>query len=170
MVFSTHGARTIGYIQKMNKIEPYLVVQLLGFFWNFATLWTVASLASLSFAISWSLLKVMSIEAVMLSNHSSSIAPFSCPQSFPASESFPISQLFASGDLGIGASGSASVLTMNIQGWFPFWLAGLISMLSRGLSRDFLSTTIWEHQFFSTAKSLQSCPTLCDPIDSSPPG
>ena len=71
--------------------------------------------ASLSFTISWNLLKLMSIESVMPSNHSSSVAPFSCSQSCPASESFPVSQLFASGGQGIGASASASVLTMNTQ-------------------------------------------------------
>ena len=118
----------------MNEIEPYLVVavQLLSCFWLFVTLWTVAPQASLSFTISWSLLKLMSIESVMLSNHSSSVTPFSCSQTFPASESFPVSQLFASSSPGTGASASATVLTMNAQGWFPLGLAGLISMLSRG--------------------------------------
>ena len=146
----------------MNEIQPYLVVvQLLSCFQHFETPWTVACQASLSFIISWSLLKVMSIESVMLSNHSSSVTPFSCPQSFPASQSFPMSQLFASGGLGIGASASASVLTMNIQAWFPFRLAGLISVLSRGLSRDFFSTTIWKHQFLSDHPFLRSSSHIC---------
>ena len=74
----------------------------------------------------------------------SSIAPFSsCPQSFPAWRSFPVSQLFASGGQSIGASASAWVLPMNIQGWFPLGLTGLISFLSKGLSRVFSSTTVW---------------------------
>ena len=75
----------------------------------------------LSSTTSWSLLGLMSIESVMPSNISSSVAPFSsCLQSSPASESFPMSQLFASGDQSIGATASASVPPMNIQGWFSF--------------------------------------------------
>ena len=82
---------------------------------------------------------------------SSSFIPFSShPQSFPASGSFPMSWLFASGGRSIGASAAASVLPMNIQGWFPSGLTGLISLQSKGLSRVFSSTTIWKHQFFST--------------------
>ena len=67
---------------------------------------------------------------------SSSVIPFSsCPQSFPASGSFPVSQLFASGGQITGASALASVLPMNIQDWFPLQLSGLISLLSKGLSK-----------------------------------
>ena len=74
---------------------------------------------------------------------SSSAAPFSfCLQSFPASGSFPMSRLFASGGQSIRASASTPVLSMNIQGWFPIGLTGLISLLSNGLSRVFSSTTI----------------------------
>ena len=80
---------------------------------------------------------------------SSSVVPFSsCSQSFPASESFQISQLFASGDQSIGASASASVLPMNIQSWFPWGLTGLISLLSKGLSRVLSNTTVQKCQFF----------------------
>jgi len=87
---------------------------------------------------------------------SSSVAPFSsCLQSFPASGSTPMSQLFALGGQSIGASDSASVLLMNIQGWFPLGLTGLISLPSKGLSRVFSSTTVWKHQFFGTQPSLQ---------------
>ena len=76
---------------------------------------------------------------------SSAAMPFSsCPQSFQASGSFPTSQLFASGGESIGASGSASVLPMNIQGWFPLVLTGWISLQSRGLSSIFSSTTTWK--------------------------
>ena len=71
-------------------------------------------------------------------------------QSSPASESFPMSQLFASSSQSIRGSASASVLPMNIQGWFPFILTGLISLQSMGLSRVFSSTTIWERLFFGT--------------------
>ena len=71
-------------------------------------------------------------------------------QSFSASGSFPMSWLFMSDDQSFGASASASVLPMNIQGWFPLGLTGLISLLSKGLSRVFSSTTVRKHQFFST--------------------
>ena len=77
-------------------------------------------------------------------------------QSFPASGSFPMSCLFALGGPRIGASALASVLPMNIQGWFPLALTSLISLLSKGLSRVFSNTTIWKHQFFSTHPSLWS--------------
>ena len=90
---------------------------------------------------------------------SSSIALISsCPQSFPASRSFPMSQFFASGGQSIGdsTSASASVLPMSIQGWFPLGLTGLISLLSKGLSRVFSSTTVQKHQFLSVQLSLWS--------------
>ena len=76
----------------------------------------------------------------------SSVIPFSsCLQSFPASGSFPVSQLFASGGQSIAVSASASVLPMNIQGWFPLGLTSLISLRSKGLSRVFSSTTVLQH-------------------------
>ena len=82
---------------------------------------------------------------------SPSAAPFSsCPQSFPASGSFPMSRLFTSGGQSIRASASASVLPMNIQGWFPLGWTGWISFQSKGLSRVFSNTTVWMYQFFST--------------------
>ena len=85
---------------------------------------------------------------------SSSAAFFSfCLQSFPASGSFLMSQFFASGGQSIGASASASVLPMSIQGWFPLGLTGLKSLLSKGLSGVFSSTAIQKHQFFSTQAS-----------------
>ena len=88
---------------------------------------------------------------------SSSAVPFSSPlQSFPASGSFQMSQLFASGDQSIGVSASASVLPMNIQDWLPLGLTGWISLLSKGLSRVFSKTTIQKHQFFGTQLSLWS--------------
>ena len=87
----------------------------------------------------------------------SSIASFSsCPQSFPASESFPMSQLFTSGGQHIGASASASVLPKNIQGWFPIGLIDLTSMQSKGFPRVLSSTTIQKHRFFSAEPSLWS--------------
>ena len=88
---------------------------------------------------------------------SSSVAPFSsCLQSFPASGSFLKSWLFTIGGQSIGASASASGLLMNIQGWFPLGLTGLISLQFKGLSRVFSNTTVRKHQFFSTQPSLWS--------------
>ena len=103
-----------------------------------------------------SLLRFMSIESVMLSNHFFLCCHLLlCLQFFPASGSFAIGQLFTSGDQSIGVSISASVLLinsllpLNIQGWFFLVLTGLTSLQSKRLSRVFSSTTIWEHQFFS---------------------
>ena len=79
------------------------------------------------------------------------VPPFSsCLQSFPASGSFPMSQLFTSGGQSTRTSASASILPVNIQGRFPLWSTGLISLQSKGLSRIFSSTTVWRHQFFGT--------------------
>ena len=84
------------------------------------------------------------------------VFPFSSfPQSFPASESFPMSWFFASGGQSIGASASASVFPINIQNWFPLGLTALkISLHSKGISRGFSNTTIWKHQFFSAQPFL----------------
>ena len=95
----------------------------------------------------------MSIESVIPSDHLVLYHPFFLlPQSFPASGSFPMSQLYASGGQSIRAS--ASVLLMNIQGWFPLELIDLISLLSKGLSGIFSSATVRKPQFFSTQPSL----------------
>ena len=133
------------------------VVQLLSHIRRFVIPWTASRQATLSFTISWSLLKLMSIELVMPSNHLILCHPFSsCPQTFPESGSFPMNQLFTSDCQSIGASALASVLPMDIQGWFPLGLTGLISLLSKGLSRVFSSNTIQKHQFFITQPSLWS--------------
>ena len=88
---------------------------------------------------------------------SSSVVPFSsCLQSFPASGSLQMRQFFASGGQSIGASASASVLPLNIQDWFPLGLTSLLSLLSRGLSRVFSSTTVLKHQLFSAQAYLWS--------------
>ena len=73
---------------------------------------------------------------------------YSCPQSFPAPRSFPMSQLFASGGLNIGLSASTSVLPMNTQDWSPLGGTGWISLESKGFSRVFSDTTVQKHQFF----------------------
>ena len=86
---------------------------------------------------------------------SSSVIPFSsCPQSLPASGSFPMSQLFASVGQSIGVSASASVLPMNTQDWSPLEWTGWISLQSKGLSTVFSNTTVQKHWFFGTQLSL----------------
>ena len=88
---------------------------------------------------------------------SSSVVPFSsCPQSLPASGSFPMSQLFTWGGQSIGISASASVLPMNTQDWSPLGRTGWISLQSKGLSRVFSNTTVQKHQFFGAQLSSQS--------------
>ena len=86
-----------------------------------------------------------------------SVIPFfSCLQSLPASESFPMSQIFAWGGQSIGVSASASVLPMNTQDWSPLGCTGWISLQSKGLSRVFSNTTVQKHQFFGAQLSSQS--------------
>ena len=93
-------------------------------------------------------------DAIQPSQH---LLPPSLPGSFPASGYFQwVSQLFASGGWSIGASVSATVLPVNIQGWFSLGLTGLISLLSKGLSRVFSRTTVQRHLVFSTQPSLRS--------------
>ena len=85
----------------------------------------------------------------------SSVIPFSsCPQSLPASGSFPMSHIFAWGCQSTGVSASASVLSMNTRDWSPLWWTGWISLQSKGLSRVFSNTTVQKHQFFGTQLSL----------------
>ena len=123
----------------------------------FVTPRTAAHHASLSFIISWRLLRLMSIESVMLFSILSSVVPFSsCLLYFSASKCFPVSLFFPSGGQSIGDSGSASVLPVNIQGWFPLGLTGLISLQSKWLSRVFSNTTVWKYQFFSVHPYLWS--------------
>ena len=89
---------------------------------------------------------------------SSSVVPFSCPQSLPASESFPMSQLIAWGGQSIGVSALLSVLPVNTQDWSPLGCTGWISLQSKGLPRVFSNTTVQKqkHQFFSAQLSSQS--------------
>ena len=116
--------------------------------WLFATPWTAAHQISMSIINTQSLLKFMSIESMILSNHLVLCRPFSsCLQSCPESGSSNESAL-ASGGQNIGAS--ALVLPMNIQDWFPLELTGLISLQSKGLSRVLSNTTGWKHQFTNT--------------------
>ena len=135
-------------------------VQLLSRVWLFATSWTAARQASLPSTTSGVYSDSCPSSQWRHPTISSSVIPLSsCLQSFPASGSFPVCWLFASGVESIGAS--ASVLPMSIQGWFPLGLTGLISLLSKGLSGVFSSTIVWKHQFFGTQPSLWSNSHIC---------
>ena len=121
-----------------------------------ATPWTAAPQDSRSFTISHSLLKLMSIELVMPSNHLVLCRLLLLlPQSFPASGSFLLSWLFPSGSQNTGVSILASVFPMIIQGWYPLGSTGLISLPSKRLSRVF-PNTVQKHQFFDTQLCLWS--------------
>ena len=115
----------------------------------FVTPWIAARQASLSITNSWSSLRLMSIESVMPSSHLILCRPFSsCPQSLPASESFPMSQLFTWGGQSTGVSALALFLPKKSQGWSPSEWTGWITLQSKGLSRVFSNTTVQKHQFF----------------------
>ena len=132
-------------------------VQLLSHVRLFATPWIAACQASLSITISRSSLKLMSIESVMPSAISSSVVPFSsCPESLPASESFPMSQLFPWGGQSTGVSALASFLPKNTQDWSPLGWTSWISLQSKGPSRVFPNIIVQKHQFFSAQLSSQS--------------
>ena len=131
-------------------------VQLLSRIQLFVTPWTAAHQASLSITNSQSLLKLMSIESVMPSDHLILCRPLLLPSIFPSIRVFSNESVVHIRGQSTGGSASASVLPMNIRGWFPLELTGLISLLSMGLPRVFSSTTIWKHQFFCTQPSLWS--------------
>ena len=108
----------------------FVVVQSLSHVQFFVTPWAEACQASLSFIIPWSLLNLISLESTTPSNHLILYhALLLLPSIFPSIRSFPMSQFLASGGRNIGVSASASVFPMNIQGWFPIGLIGLISLL-----------------------------------------
>ena len=143
----------------LTQLTP--VVQLLSHVQLFVTPWTASCQASLSITISQTLLKFMSIESVMPS------ITLCLPASPPALNPSQIQCLFQwVGSLhqvaqNIGASASATVLAMNNKGSFPLGLTGLISLLSKGLSRVFSNTAIQKHQFFGTQTSLWSNSHIC---------
>ena len=142
-------AKVLGFEHHPSKMECLVVVQWLSHVWIFVTPWTIAcqtplstlspGVCSNSCPLSWWCYGTISSSASLFSSHL---------QSFPASGSFPVGQLFASGGQSIGASTSATVLPMNIQSWFPFGFTGLISLKSKELSRVFSSPTVQKHQFF----------------------
>ena len=133
-----------------------VVAQSLGHVWLFATPWTAArqlpcpspspGVYSNSCPLGW----------WCYPTFSSFVVPFSCLHSFPASESFLVSQLFTSGGQSIGVSALASVLPMNIQDWFPLGWTGLISLQFKGFSWVFSNTTVQKHQLFKAKPSLWS--------------
>ena len=133
-------------------------VQSLSPVWLFVTPWIAARQASLSITNSRSSLNSLPSSQWWHPAISSSVVPFSsCPQSLPASESFPMSQqLFPWGGQSTGVSALASVLPKKSQGWSPSEWTGWISLRSKGLSRVFSNTTLQKHQFFGTQPSSQS--------------
>ena len=135
----------------LSSFRLFSSVQLLSRVRLFVTPWTTACQASLSITNSRSLPKLGRCHLTI----SSSVVPFSsCLQPFPASGSFRMSQLFASGGQNIGVSASTSVLPMNTQDWSPLGWTCWTSLQSKGLSRVFSNTTVQKHQFFGAQLSL----------------
>ena len=144
--------------------NTFVAIQSLSRVRIFATPGTAACQDPLSSTISWSLLKLMSIELVMLSNHLILCRPLLLlPSIFPSSRSFPMSWLFISGGPSIGVSASASVLPKNIQGSFALGLPGLIPLQSKGLSRAFPTPQF--KSINSSALSLLYGPILTSKYD-----
>ena len=138
---STRLDRRVSSVQSLSRVLVFL------------TPWTAACQASLSITNSQSLLKLMSNESVMPSNHLILYHPLLLrPLIFLSIKE--MSQLFASVGQSIGASASASVLPMNTQDWSPLVLTGWISLLSKGLLSIFSNTTVQKHQFFGAQLSL----------------
>ena len=130
------------------SLVQFSSVQSFSRVWLFATPWIAARQASLSITNSPSSLRVASIESVMPSSHLILGHPlFLLPSILPASESFPMSQLFTWGGQSTGVSASASFLPKKFQGWSPSEWTGWISLQSKELSRDFSNTTVQKHQF-----------------------
>ena len=151
----------IQYIQQIIKTiyniynTSISLVQLLSHVRIFVKPWTAACQASLSITNSRVHPNPCPLSQWCRSNISSSVVPVSsCPQSFPTSGSFQMSQLFASGGQSIGTSASTSVLTMNTSHWYPLGWTGWISLQSKGLSRVFSNTTVQKHEFFCAQLSL----------------
>ena len=135
------------YLISSSEMKLYFVVQSLNCVQLFLPHGTAAHQTSLSFTISRSLLKLMSIESLLPSNHLILCYPLLLRTSvFPSIRVFAVSWLFASSGQSIGVSALASVLPMNIQGWFLLGLTGLISLQSKGLSGVFSKTTVQKHQ------------------------
>ena len=135
--------------------QSFSSVQFLSHVWLFVTPWTTACQASLSITNTRVYPNPCPLSRWCHPTISPSVIPFSsCPQSFPASGSFPMSQFFTSGGQSIGVSALTSVFPMNTQDWSPLGWTGCISLQSRGLSRVFSNTTVQKHQFFCAQLSL----------------
>ena len=159
-----HGWARTGVV----AIETRFVLSL-SRVWLFGTPWTAARQASLSFTISGACSNSCRLSQWCHPTLSSSVTHFSSsPQSFSASVSFPVNQLFASGGQSIRTSASASVIPMNIQGLFPLGLTGLMSLLSKELLRVYSSTTVQKHQFFGTQPSFWSNSHICTWLQEKP--
>ena len=146
-------------IKEVNKqvMRKFSSVQSLSRIWLFEIPWTAARQASLSLTNSQSLCKLMSVELVMPSSHLILCCPLLLlPSVSPSISVCSMSQLFTSRGQSAGAPASASVLAMNIQGWFPFGLTSLTSLQLKELSRVYTNTTVWSLPFFSTQHSLGS--------------
>ena len=130
------------------KRDIFRSVQSLSRVWFFATPWTAACQASPSITNSQSLLRLISIQSVMPSNHLILCHPLLLPPSIFPSIRVLSSESFTSGAQSVKVSASALVLPMNIQHWFPLGLTGWISLQSKGLSRVSSNTTVQKHQFF----------------------
>ena len=136
---------------QFNSVQSLNRVQL------FATPWIATHQASLFITNSWNLLKLMSIELMMPSNHLILCYPLLfCLQSFPVSGSFPMCQLFASGGQSVGVSVSAPVFPMNIQDWFPLGWTDWISLAVQGTLKSLLRHHNSKAQYFSTQLFLWS--------------
>ena len=130
-------------------------LQSLSHVWLFANPWTAARQASLSITNCWSIPKPMCIESVMPSNHLILVIPFSsCPQSFPASGSFQMSQLFNQVAKVLEFQLQHQSFQWSTQDWSPLGWTGWISLQSKRLSRLFSNTTVQKHQFFGAQLSL----------------
>ena len=147
----------VTWVWAMNSRTPCGLLFLLSFTSDSAIPWTAGCRASLSFTISQSLFKFMSIESMMPSKHPILCHPLLLlPSIFLNIRVFSVSQLFASGGQNIGVSAWTSVLPMNTKDWFPLWWTGWISLQSTGLLRVFSNTTVQKHQFFGAQLSSQS--------------
>ena len=147
------------FLKKLNThfTFQFTLVQSLSRVRLFATAWIAVRKASLSSSTPGVHTNSYALSRWCHPAISSSVVPFSsCPQSLPASGSFPMSQLFAWGGLSIGVSASVSVLPINPQDWSPLGWTAWISLHSKGLARVFSSTTVQKHQFFGAQLSSQS--------------
>ena len=145
-------------ISKVIFVYQFSSVQSLSCAQFFVTPWTAACQTSLSITNSWSLLKLMSVESVMPSNHLILCRSLLLlPSIFPSIRVFSVSQFFTSGGQSIGVSTSTSVLPRSIQDWFPLGWTGWISLQFKGLSRVFSNTTVKKHP---SALTFLYSPTL----------